>query len=118
MFFTQCARCHCTDSQSSAVTSFQPGKRVQSGSTSSTLRYWYGCSNWSSALCSVMADLPASGFSAPLLGGADRWFGPDSDRCDRGGTSIVSRLLCPTGQSCQSTGEYAAQATPRRIPSG
>ena len=36
MFLTQCARCHWTDAHSSAVTSFQPGNRVQSGSTSST----------------------------------------------------------------------------------
>ena len=35
-FLTQWARCHWTDAQSSAVTSFQPGNRVQSGSTSST----------------------------------------------------------------------------------
>src|SRR5919112_917145 len=39
----QCARCHCTDSQSAAVTSFQPGNRVQSGSTRSARRYGYGC---------------------------------------------------------------------------
>ena len=35
MFFTQCARCHCADSHSAWVTSRQPGKRRQSGSTSS-----------------------------------------------------------------------------------
>ena len=33
-FLTQCARCHWALSQSAAVTSVQPGKRVQSGSTS------------------------------------------------------------------------------------
>src|SRR3954467_10687219 len=44
MFLTQCARCHCTEAQSSAVTSAQPGNLVQSGSTSSTRVYGYGCS--------------------------------------------------------------------------
>ena len=38
MFFTQCARCHCTDSHSSRVTRAQPGNRVQSGSLSSVRR--------------------------------------------------------------------------------
>src|SRR5919109_2650408 len=42
-FFTQCARCHCADSQSAADTSAQPGNRRQSGSASSCRWYAYGC---------------------------------------------------------------------------
>ncbi|WP_240917938.1 hypothetical protein [Phycicoccus sp. HDW14] len=38
-FLTQWARCHWALAQSSAVTSRQPGRRVQSGSTSSRRRY-------------------------------------------------------------------------------
>ena len=41
-FLTQCARCHCADSQSAAGTSAQPGKRRQSGSASSLRAYGYG----------------------------------------------------------------------------
>ena len=37
-FFTQCARCHCAERHSSSVTDAQPGKRRQSGSTSSVRR--------------------------------------------------------------------------------
>src|SRR5680860_1167758 len=44
MFLTQCARCHWTPAHSSAVTSRQPGSRVQSGSTSWRRTYAYGCS--------------------------------------------------------------------------
>ena len=39
MFLTQLTRCHCALSQSAWVTPAQPGKRVQSGSTSSRWRY-------------------------------------------------------------------------------
>ncbi len=39
MFLRQWERCHCTLRHSSSVTSFHPGRRVQSGSTSG--RRWY-----------------------------------------------------------------------------
>src|SRR5689334_3169367 len=43
MFLTQLTRCHWAFSHWAAVTCRQPGNRVQSGSTSSTRRYSYGC---------------------------------------------------------------------------
>src|SRR6478736_94031 len=61
MFLTQCERCHCTEAHSAAVTSRQPGKRVQSGSTSSARWYGYGWPEWSSTMAAMDVSMLMGG---------------------------------------------------------
>ena len=59
-FLTQCARCHCADSQSAADTPAQPGNRRQSGSASSCRWYTYGCETMEATppiLCMIPKNL-------------------------------------------------------------
>ena len=92
MFLTQWARCHWADSHSSRVTSRQPGKRVQSGSTSSRRRYGVAAGRSARSAVSTLTSARSS-----------RGHARTSHRC------AAARAGCVGGDVlCQSTRDHPA----------